>query len=177
MALKQALCLLWYIKQKETPIRHQRVNVTVEKRTNGIPESCLISEALQGKNWQRTPNPNNLTGEVTCTFIFINEFCLKLNFKCLLRIWTWVAQTHLITVYWIWLIMSFAPAQCLNCVLRGCKIFTWRILPQYSLFLSFVCIYIYIHTTWIPEMMGHFLYFNKMKKKTFKSHEPIFYSQ
>ncbi len=32
-------------------------------------------------------------------------------------------------------------------------------------------------TTRIPEMLGRFLNLNKMKTKTFKSHEPIFYSQ
>lgn len=68
------LYLLWYIKLKETPIRHQRANVTVEKRTNGIPESCLIPEALQGKNCLRTPNPNNLKGNLY-TYIYTLYMC------------------------------------------------------------------------------------------------------
>jgi len=95
------LYLLWYIKLKETQIRHQRANVTVEKRTNGISESCLIPEALQGKNCLRTPN--NLKGEITYarthththththtnTQFYIQCICalgLKLNFECFLRI-------------------------------------------------------------------------------------------
>ncbi len=31
-------------------------------------------------------------------------------------------------------------------------------------------------TTRIPEMLGHLKNLNTIKKKTFKSHEPIFYS-
>lgn len=68
MPLTQAaLYLLWYVKLREILIRLQRVNVTVQKRTNGIPEYQFIPKALQRKSRPRTTDPNSRTGEVSYT--------------------------------------------------------------------------------------------------------------
>lgn len=96
--------------------------MTVEKRTNGIPESCLIPEALQGKNCLRTPNPNNLTGEVLVHIHIYMCFCPKLNFECLLHLdFSFTNTSHYSLLDLINNIIMFTPAQILNCLVRGCS--------------------------------------------------------